>query len=228
MNASRSGLRALEAHSPHGPGDPSFVLYRLDPVTLDFSEVRGNPEQLLGFPEHDWYAARFWSGRLHPEDREAVRAFFERLASSRRDEQLQYRVIDAEGQTLWVHQIVSVERKAQEEVSLRGVLIDVTEQVAREADIERALFMNAELFRIIAEELAPPVRAISVYGDMLGRHLAAQGDDVGSDYAVGLREVLESLDTMLGQLMRAAQAGGGPLQDAAASATLASRRGPHR
>jgi hypothetical protein len=51
------------------------------------------------------------------------------------------------------------------------------------------------------------VRAISVFGEMLERHLAAQRDDVGSDYAVGLREELERLDTMLGQLMRIAQGG---------------------
>ena len=206
LGSSGSGFR-VEGHSPRVASDPGFVIYRLDPGTLAFSEVAGDPDRLLGFPARDWYTAGFWCGRLHPEDREAAHAFFAGWTAARRNEQLEYRVIDAAGQTVWVHQVVCVERGGNQEMTIRGVLLDITGRMAREADVERALFLKAELFRIIAEELAPPVRAISVYGDMLGRHLAAQGDDVGSDYAVGLRDGLQRLDTMLGQLMRIAQGG---------------------
>ena len=222
MTASQSGFRSMGTRDPRVPGDPRFVLYRLDPATLAFTEVGGRPDRLLGFPPGDWYGARFWPGRLHPEDREAVGAFFEGLASSWRDEQLEYRVIDAAGRTVWVRQIVWVERDSGE-VAVRGILIDVTDRVARDAEVERALFLKGELFRIIAEELAPPVRAMSADGDMLGRHLSAQGDDVGSDYAVGLREGLERLDTTLGQLMRIAQSGGVPPADGSAGPAA-----PHR
>jgi signal transduction histidine kinase len=203
-----SSFRVLRGGGSQVPGDPGFVIYRLDPATLAFTEVCGNPEQLLGFPPRDWFRTRFWSGRLHPEDREAACAFFRGWASAWRDEQLEYRVIDATGRTVWVHQIICVERDTRQEVTICGVLIDVTERVAREADVETTLFLKSELFRMIVEELGPPVRAISIYGDMLGRHLSAQGDDVGSDYAVGLRDGLERLDTTLAQLMRLVQSGG--------------------
>jgi hypothetical protein len=224
MGSKRSGFRVLDGQSPQLSGGPSFVVFGLDPATLEFSDIGGNPEQLLGFPACDWYGARFWSGRLHPDDREAARAFFADLVSSARGAQLEYRVIDAAGQTVWVHQIICVERDERQEVRVRGVLVDVTERRGHDADVERALFLKAEIFRIIVEELAPPVRAISVYGDMLGRHLAAQGDDVGSDYAVGLRGGLQRLDTTLGQLLRIAQSGGVSADDVSAG-LAAPRRG---
>jgi signal transduction histidine kinase len=210
MGSSVSGFRVVEGQGPQLLGDPRFVFYRLDPATLAPTELSGNLERLLGFPLRDWFGARFWTGRLHPEDREATCAFFRDWALARRDEQLEYRVVDAAGNTVWVHQIICVEREGRQEVGIRGVLIDITARMARESEVQGALFLKSELFRMIVEELGPPMRAISVYGDMLGRHLAAQRDDVGSDFAVGLRDGLERLDTTLGQLMRLAQSGGVP------------------
>lgn len=216
MVAGGRGFHVLDRRDPQVLGEPTFVVYRLDPVTLGFSEIGGNPEQLLGFPADDWHDARFWPGRLHPEDRKAASDFFAAWATAQRDIQLEYRMIDAAGHTVWVHQIICVGRAPHGQVAIRGVLIDVTDRVAREADIDQALFLRAELFRIIVEELAPPVRAISVFGEMLERHLASQRDHVGSDYAVGVREELQRLDTMLAQLMRIAQAGSNPPDEASA------------
>ncbi len=227
MGSSGSGFRAFERGDAQSSAVPRFVVYRLDPATLDFSEISGSPEQLLGFSAGDWYRPRFWFGRVHPDDQEAAQAFFERWAEARRDEQLEYRVIDAAGQTVWVHQIISVGRDAYQEVAIRGVLMDVTDRVAREADVQSALFLKASLFRILAEELAPPVRAISVYGDMLERHLGAQGDDVGSDYAVGLRDGLQRLEELLSQLMRVAQSGGGLSIDEMNTSLVAVRGADH-
>ena len=205
MGSSASGFRVLDEHDTFLSIDPNFVIYRLDLTTLEFSEVSGHPERLLGFPPADWYRPGFWSGRIHPEDQEPARAFLASWAEVLRDEQLEYRVIDASGRTVWVHQIISVGHDARREMAVRGVLIDVTGRIAREADVEKALFLKAELFRILAEELAPPVRATSAYGHMLERHLAAQRDDVGSDYAVAMRDGLQRLDELLAQLMRITQ-----------------------
>lgn len=208
MGSSVFGFRVLNNPSPFTPGSPpTMVLYRLDPATLDFAEVGGSPERLLGFPRADWYRPRFWSGRIHRDDRMAVRAFFGSWAVMRQSAQLEYRVVDAAGDTVSVHHAIAVGRDAREQVAIRGVIIDITDRIARETEVEKALFLKSELFRIVAEELAPPVRAISVYCEMLERHVAAQRDDVGSDYAVGLRDELQRLDGTLGQLVRLAQNG---------------------
>jgi PAS domain-containing protein len=208
MDSTGSGFRILHRHEPFTGGDPKIVIFRLDPATLDFLEISGKPERLLGFPVAEWYRPHFWSDRIHPEDTKAVHAFFEAWAEAPRDEQLEYRAIGAAGQTVWLHQVIAVDDDAHSARVVRGVLIDVTERVARETEVEKALFLKAELFRVVTEELAPPVRAISVFSELLERHLAARRDHVGSDYALGLRDALLRLDGLLAQLVRIAQPAG--------------------
>jgi signal transduction histidine kinase len=207
MRSRGLAFRVPEKRDAFRTDDPKFVHYRLEPETLDFAEINGYPERLLGFPLDDWYRPRFWLARIHPEDQGKVQAFLDGWAEARRDEQLEYRVIDAAGQTVWVQQLIAVGRGAGQEAAIRGVLLDITDRIACEMEVEKAMFLQTDLFRIVAEELAPPVRAISVYSEMLERHLAAQRDDVGSDYAVALRDGLQRLDSMLGQLARIAQIG---------------------
>jgi signal transduction histidine kinase len=223
MDSSGGGFRVLEKSNLYFSADPKMVIYTLDPATLGYRKVRGNPEQLLGFPASDWCRPNFWSGRVHPDDRQAAIDFFRYSAGARRDHELEYRMIDAAGRTVWVHDMVeSGDRRGQgagqgdrrgdgprhgQGGDLGGVLMDITPRVALETDVKKALKLKDELFRVVAEELAYPVRSISTYGEMLERHLSSQHDDVGSDYAVGLRAGVQRLDELLLQLMRIAQGG---------------------
>ncbi len=220
-----SGYRVLQARDRGLFSDPKVVAFRLDPVTLDFAEVSGSAEALLGFSSDEWCGPSFWSGRLHPEDGEAWRAFFADWPAAGREDQLEYRVVDAGGQIVWVHQVMMPGGEASRNGMICGVLMDITERIAREAEVSKALMLKSELFRILAEELAPPLRAISVYGEMLERHLAAQRDDVGSDHALGLRDGVQRLDGLMVQLMRAAQ---NNMTVEEMAAFLSGMRGPRR
>ena len=216
MESTGPGFRVLQARDQDFFAHPRTVAYRVDPVSLDFTEVSGSAERLLGFAPEQWYRPGFWHARIHPEDQEAARAFFAAWCRERREDQLEYRVLDAAGQTVWVHQIIEFGRDADGQTATRGVLMDVTERLARETEVAKALILKAELLRILAEELAPPLRAISVYGEMLERHLSVQRDDLGSDYALGLRDGVQRLDKLLVQLMRAAQSGNMSLEEMSA------------
>ncbi len=59
------------------------------------------------------------------------------------------------------------------------------------------------MFRIVLEDISHPMNKISNFGEMLERHLSTQGDDVGSDFAVGLREGLQELDGLVERLQKA-------------------------
>jgi signal transduction histidine kinase len=240
MSSIGSGFRVLEARDRGVLADPRIVAFRLDPATLDFAEVSGNAERLLGFPADEWCRPGFWYGRIHPDDHDAARAFFAAWTGMRPDilgdRQLEYRVIDAAGQTVWIHQVIELAGElsakmsggarpdARRQDAVRGVLMDVSERVAREAEVAKALILKTELLLILAEELAPPLRAISVYAEMLERHLASQRDDVGSDYALGLRDGVQRLGELMAQLMRAAQNGNMSVEEMGAS--LAALRAP--
>ncbi len=225
MGSIGSGFRVLQPRDRGLFADPKIVAFQLDPATLDFVKLSGSTEPMLGFSLEEWCRPGFWHGRLHPEDAEAVRAFFAVWPETGPDQQLEYRVVDAAGQTVWVHQIIVPRGEASRETAVRGVLMDITERVIREAEVTKALMLKDELFRILAEELAPPLRAISVHGEMLERHLAAQQDDVGSDHALGLRDGVQRLDGLFVQLMRAAQDN---MSIDEMGAFLAALRGPRR
>lgn len=201
------GFRVLGSRDSRGGGERRIVAYSLDPQTLAVSDIAGDAEELFGFPREEWRRPDFFMDHLHPDDRTAARAFRRDWVRDRRSHELQYRLIDAAGRVRWVHDILEVRADGRGGQDMRGVLLDITQRIAGDSDVSKALRLRDELLRIVAEELARPVRTISGYGDMLGRHLSAQHDHVGSDYAIGIREGVQRLDAVIARLLRVAQSG---------------------
>lgn len=201
------GFRVLDSRGASGDGAQRILAYRLDPQTLAIIDIAGNAEELFGFPREEWRHPGFFPEHLHPDDREAARAFRRVWAQDRRSHELQFRLIDAAGRVRWVQEILEVGDDGQGGPEIRGVLVDITRRVAGDSEVSKALRLREELLRLVAREMAEPVRAVATYGDMLGRHLSAQRDDVGSDYAIGIRDAVQRLDAVIGRLLRVAQSG---------------------
>lgn len=66
-------------------------------------------------------------------------------------------------------------------------------------DVERADLSAAkdDLLRLCTDYMAQKLKSISGYGQMLERHLSIQHDDIGSDYALAIRESIEELNQFL-------------------------------
>ena len=60
-------MRIIDKRNPYFSADPKLVVWRMDPVTMDFTEVAGNVEQLMGFPRSAWFESGFWVDRIHEE-----------------------------------------------------------------------------------------------------------------------------------------------------------------
>lgn len=202
MMASGAGLRVLTKRNPYFAEDPQIVVFQLDPVNMIFKEVHGSPEALLGYPAERWLEPGFWPSRLHPDDREDALMFCAQCTETGQDHELEYRVIHADGRIIWVHEIMEVASGRNSNGLLTGYLMDITHRVAHERDVHEALDLKEELLRVISQELSQPVSKITDFGDLLVRHLSKQGDDVGSDYAVGLREGIEELTSLVDRLRR--------------------------
>ena len=170
---------------------------------MAFLSVNGNAEALLGFPREEWMHPDFWPDRVHPDDREEVLEFCANCIEEKRDHELEYRVVDAAGDTKWVHEIMEFGPGVPGHGALRGYLMDITRRVAQESDIRHALDLREQLLRIVSEELSYPVNEISGFSTMLERHLSAQRDDVGSDYVIGVRDGVERLKGLIEQLRNA-------------------------
>ncbi len=203
MNATGSGLRVLTKRNPYFSDDPQLVIFKLDASTMCFTEVHGSPEELIGFPAARWIEPDFWPARIHPDDRADALEFCFACTTDRREHELEYRVVHANGSVVWVHEIVEFDDSSPESTIATGYIMNITDRVAHESDIREVLGLKEDLFRIVLEDISHPMNKISNFGEMLERHLSTQGDDVGSDFAVGLREGLQELDGLVERLQKA-------------------------
>ena len=122
------------------------IVWEAAPRDLQFAFVSKQAERLLGYPVERWLSERaFWSDHLHPDDRDwAVKALAE-AGIENRSQDLVYRMIAADGRTIWLRDIVTVTAQSGEPVKLRGVMVDIT----RHKEADQALLASEERLRAV-------------------------------------------------------------------------------
>ncbi|MDY7225564.1 PAS domain-containing sensor histidine kinase [Hyalangium rubrum] len=86
-------------------------------------------ERLLGYPSEQWRREPdFWVNHLHPEDRDWVKASCQKGTREGRAYALEYRMVAADGGTVWVRNTIKVLAEEGHPTRLRGLLVDITEQ----------------------------------------------------------------------------------------------------
>lgn len=107
--------------------DLSAVVWEMDPATWEFTYVSRYAERLLGFPIKQWRTPGFWAERLHPDDRPETLAACEHAIETGEDHFLEYRMIAANGNTVWVRDSVRVSADSGgRPVLVSGILFDIT------------------------------------------------------------------------------------------------------
>jgi PAS domain S-box-containing protein len=106
----------------------NILPWEADAESGRFTYVGEQALRMFGYPAERWYEPGFWASHVHPDD--LMRAAAERLNSSRGQDsfELGYRVLAADGRTVWLQDIVNVIRRGGQPVTLRGFLIDITER----------------------------------------------------------------------------------------------------
>lgn len=126
--------------------------------TFRFTYLSPAAETLLGYPVQRWLdEPSFWSEHLHPEDR-YVPSLCHTETVAGRNHELVYRMIAADGRTVWLRDYVNVHKVDGVPVELFGVMVDIT----REREAEEASRENRENFRRMVD-LSPD--CIGVYVD---------------------------------------------------------------
>jgi diguanylate cyclase (GGDEF)-like protein/PAS domain S-box-containing protein len=115
----------------------SAILWRGDPADFRFTYVSPEAEAILGYPVERWLREPgFWVEHIHPEDRDWAPDYCARATAELRQHSFDYRMIAADGRTVWLRDVVSVLAEDGQPVSMVGVMVDITSTKETEAALE--------------------------------------------------------------------------------------------
>ncbi len=135
----RSDARNLEALNRELIESVRAVVRRAEPSSFRTTFVNKHVEEILGYPVTGWLKnPSFWVEHLHPEDRERTVSFTEKAVQEQRNHELEYRMIAADGRSVWLHEIVNVIVEDGVTIELVGVSGDIT--VRKRTEESMALF----------------------------------------------------------------------------------------
>jgi PAS domain S-box-containing protein len=112
------------------------IVWEADPKTFEFSFVSQQAERLLGFPPADWTSGtEFWAKHLYPGDQVLAHDLRMKALRNERPTQIEYRMVAAEGRTVWIREISTFIFEKGVVQALRGVFFDITEQKKAEEEL---------------------------------------------------------------------------------------------
>jgi PAS domain S-box-containing protein len=117
-----------------------LTVYRDFPDVSATSEyISPRVETMFGYPPEAWMDSEFFPSVLHPDDRERVLAEQEGWLSGNVDRWTnEYRVLAADGRTVWVRDDAWIVKDAEGKPSrVHGFMIDITEQTLAHGEIRR-------------------------------------------------------------------------------------------
>jgi PAS domain S-box-containing protein len=125
-----------------------IIPWEADADTRQFTRVGPQAIPILGYPLHQWYEKGFWAAHLHPDDRERATDRCRRYCQQGEDFDLEYRMVAADGRTVWLHDRAAVEGSEGQPKTLRGFMMDVSE--GKRA--EKALQESERRYRTLFEK----------------------------------------------------------------------------
>ncbi len=168
------------------------IPWEADATTWKFTYVGPQAVRILGYPVERWYEPTFWPDHIHPDDVDTALRFCEEQSAVSTQYEFEYRMLAADGEIVWMHDIVSViaqPERGESAAVLRGFMIDITER--KRAEEKRLLAesealehrerlahiarvnMLGEMATGIAHEVNQPLTAVSTYTHACKRMIEA-------------------------------------------------------
>jgi PAS domain S-box-containing protein len=151
------------------------ILWRADPVTLEFTRVTKEARDILGYWIERWQSETdFFRKHAHPDDWELMRQSCAQAAGDGGKQQFDARMIQADGNERWFHFYVKKVTLASGRDELAGVMVDITDR-KRVEDAARNL--SGRVIRAQEDERRRISRDLH---DSIGQHLTGLKCSLGA------------------------------------------------
>jgi PAS domain S-box-containing protein len=114
------------------------LVYEADPQTFRMTFVSRQFQSMTGYPQEEALVPGCWGRLLHAEDLDRVFEECQRETKALRNHVLVFRVMRADGRTIWVRDSVTVLASGGKPVVIRGVVTDITAEKRVEEEVHRA------------------------------------------------------------------------------------------
>lgn len=122
------------------------IVWEMEADADRFRCVSRHAEKMLGYPLSSWLdESHFWEDHIHPDDREWVINYCHSRSQVTNYYEFTYRMIAADGRSVWLRDIVSVERADGRPTVLKGLMIDIS----KEKRIIEELVKAGELYGLV-------------------------------------------------------------------------------
>ncbi len=165
------------------------IPWTADATTWEFTYVGPQAVDVLGYAIERWYEPTFWVNHIHPDDVDWALSYCEEQSSINTRYEFEYRMLTADGNIVWLHDLVAVVREDGKPTMLRGFMIDITARKQAEAERIEAesealehrerlahlsrVHMLGEMATGIAHEVNQPLTAVSTYTQACRRMIEA-------------------------------------------------------
>jgi len=174
------------------------VVWRADGGRLQFTDVSGNAEQMLGYPASHWLKSpAFFAQRIHKDDRDAVLALYRTAIQHNREVNAEFRSVAASGEAIWCREMV---RQVEP-----GILAGLLTTIGQRRELEQ-LRVTAErnsalhsLSARLAHDLNNPLMIISGYAEEMLNPLEA--DDPRRAELEQILSATERIGSLTAQLL---------------------------
>ncbi|MBI5672821.1 MAG: PAS domain S-box protein [Nitrospirae bacterium] len=103
------------------------MVWEADASTTQFTFMSRQAEAILGYPVDQWLSSpTFWVDHMHPEDRNWAPQYCLEEVCNHRAHTFEYRMLAADGRTVWIRDLVAVLIENGRVTKLRGIMEDIT------------------------------------------------------------------------------------------------------
>ena len=205
------------------------VLWEADPASMQLTFVSRSAEPLLGYPPNYWYGPDFWLSCIHVDDRERVANLKARAIEQGEGLVLEYRMVRADRQILWVRDAMTV-RKIKNRPKIYGLATDITDRKLVEQALQqtrdglenkvnertaqlRGTVADLEAFSYsLSHDLRAPLRAMQGYSQLVLKLFGSQISHNGRDYLNRIMTSAERLDHLIQDVLNFSKVARAPLE----------------